>query len=100
IARSELSEEFLRAARDHGLNYSQLKTLARNSLQYAFIEGESLWQDWKKFTVNPVCQEDWKAGKSFTEITAPACQELIKKSEKARLQWDLEKSFASFESQY
>lgn len=100
IARSELSEEFLRAARDHGLTYSQLKTLARNSLQYAFIEGESLWQDWKKFTVNPVCQEDWQTGKSFTQITAPACQELIKNSEKARLQWDLEQSFASFESQY
>lgn len=100
IARSELSEEFLRAARDHGLNYSQLKTLARNSLQYAFIQGKSLWQDWKKFIANPVCQEDLKAGKSVTEIASPTCKELINTSEKARLQWDLEKSFASFESQY
>ena len=38
VARSEISMEFLKAAEDQGLGYLQLKTMARNSLQYAFIE--------------------------------------------------------------
>jgi adenosine deaminase len=38
VSRSEISMEFLKAAEDQGLGYLQLKTMARNSLQYAFIE--------------------------------------------------------------
>ena len=38
VARSEISMEFLRAAQDQGLGYVQLKTMARNSLQYAFVD--------------------------------------------------------------
>jgi adenosine deaminase len=39
VSRSEISREFLKAAQDQGLGYLQLKMMARNSLQYAFIEG-------------------------------------------------------------
>src|SRR4029078_2913112 len=45
VARSEISMEYLKAAEDQGLGYIQLKTMARNSLQYAFIAGESLWSN-------------------------------------------------------
>ena len=45
VSRSEISREFLKAAQDQGLGYVQLKTMARNSLQYAFIAGGSLWND-------------------------------------------------------
>lgn len=38
VSRSEISMEFLKAAEDQGLGYLQLKTMARNSLQYAFID--------------------------------------------------------------
>jgi len=38
VSRSEISMEFLKAAQDQGLGYLQLKTLARNSLRYAFLD--------------------------------------------------------------
>jgi adenosine deaminase len=37
VSRSEISREYLRAVQDQGLGYLQLKMMARNSLQYAFI---------------------------------------------------------------
>jgi hypothetical protein len=56
VSRSEISREFLKAAQDQGLGYLQLKMMARNSLQYAFIEGSEkaklqrqLEADFKKF---------------------------------------------------
>jgi adenosine deaminase len=38
VSRSEISREYLRAAEEQGLGYLQLKAIARNSLQHAFIE--------------------------------------------------------------
>src|SRR5204863_3969188 len=54
VSRSEISREYLRAAEDQGLGYLELKMMARNSLEYAFISGASLWSDAKRFT--PVAQ--------------------------------------------
>lgn len=39
VERSDMSREFLKAALDQHLGYVALKTLARTSLQYAFIDG-------------------------------------------------------------
>src|SRR5437660_8743903 len=49
VSRSEISREYLRAVEDQGLGYLQLKMLDRNSLEYAFISGVSLWSDSRKF---------------------------------------------------
>src|SRR6202011_1410627 len=49
VSRSEISREFLKAADDQGLGYIQLKTMARNSLQYAFVSGQSLWSNAREF---------------------------------------------------
>jgi hypothetical protein len=38
VSRSEISREFLRAAAEHGLVYLQLKAIARNSIEHAFVE--------------------------------------------------------------
>ncbi len=38
VSRSEMTAEYLRAARDQGLGYLELKEMARNSLRYAFVE--------------------------------------------------------------
>jgi hypothetical protein len=58
VSRSEISLEFLKATEDHGLGYLQLKAMARNSLQYAFIVGESLWRDGRKFLPVAQCARD------------------------------------------
>jgi adenosine deaminase len=96
VSRSEISREFLKAAEEHGLSYRQLKTMARNSLEYAFLPGASLWSDAKKFAPVPQCSKDVQGLK----LVSDACRQYIESSEKARLQWKLEEDFKAFESRY
>ena len=96
VARSEISREYLRAAEDQGLGYLELKTMARNSLQYAFIAGESLWSDGRKFTPAGQCARDV----ADMKLTSNTCRQLLAGSEKARLQWQLEQDFNAFERQW
>jgi adenosine deaminase len=96
VARSEISREFLKAAQDHGLGYVQLKTMARNSLEYSFISGNSLWSDGRKFVPVTQCRQDL----SVMILTSPACRLLVDYSEKAKLQWKLEEQFRSFERKW
>jgi adenosine deaminase len=96
VSRSELSREFLKAAEEHGLRYGQLKTMARNSLQYAFLPGVSLWADARRFIPVAQCSKDVPAKSSISN----ACNQFLAASEKARLQLKLEEEFKAFESQY
>jgi len=96
VARSEITREYLKAAEEHGLGYGQLKTMARNSLHYAFLPGASLWADAKSFAAAPPCARDFPGRASTTD----ACKQFLAASEKARLQWKLEADFKSFEDQY
>lgn len=94
VARSDITMEFMRGAEDQQLSYIQLKTMARNSLQYAFLPGASLWLDAKKFIMVAQCASDAPAKPS------QACQQFLSSSDKARLQWDLEGQFSTFENRY
>ena len=96
VARSEISMEFLKAAEEQGLGYLQLKTMARNSLQYAFIAGESLWSDGRKFTPVAQCARDVEEMK----LSSNSCRQFIAGSEKARLQLQLEQDLNAFESEW
>jgi adenosine deaminase len=93
VLRSEMTMEFLKAVREHQTGYPALKQMARNSLEYSFLEGTSLWSDLR--TAQPV------AACSATDgFAAPACRALIDGSPKARLQADLEADFAVLERKY
>lgn len=96
VARSELTWEFMKAAEDQQLSYIQLKTMARNSLQYAFVSGSSLWLDSKRFTKVPQCAGD----NPSRGVPTQACRQFLSSSDKARLQWALEEDFSSFENRY
>jgi adenosine deaminase len=95
VSRSEISREFLRAVQDQGMGYVQLKTMARNSLHYAFIAGGSLWND-AKIGLVPVkqCTKDVAAAK----LVSKDCQKYVSSSDKAKLQWQLEENFKAFEA--
>jgi hypothetical protein len=93
VSRSEISREFLKAAEDQGLGYIQLKTMARNSLQYAFISGGSLWSDGRRFVAVAQCRQDIE----MMKVTSPGCRQYVEGSEKAKLQWQLEDEFRAFE---
>lgn len=45
ILRSNLTNEYVKAAQEFGLGYKYLKRLSRNSLEYSFLPGESLFED-------------------------------------------------------
>ncbi|HVF67089.1 MAG TPA: hypothetical protein VM914_05480 [Pyrinomonadaceae bacterium] len=96
VARSEITREYLKAAEEHALGYVQLKTMARNSLNYAFVPGASLWADAKRFTPAAQCAGDAPGGSP----TSNACKQFLASSEKARLQWQLESEFKSFEGEF
>lgn len=96
VSRSEISREYLKAAEEHGLGYIQLKTMARTSLQYAFLPGASLWANSKTFAAVAQCAGDI----SMTRESSQGCKQYLDGSEKANLQWKLEQDFRAFENHY
>ncbi len=88
VSRSQLTEEFQRAVLTYNLSYTDLKELVRNSIEYSFAPGASLWKDHKYLAPAAPC-----AG---GEKTA-ACRDYLEKNDKARLGADLEDRFAAFE---
>jgi hypothetical protein len=96
VSRSEMSREFLKAANDQKLTYAELKMMARNSLQYAFISGGSLWANAGGLSLVPQCARDVAAMK----VTSTPCREYLASNDKAQLQWKLESDFKTFESQF
>ena len=96
VARSEMTMEFVKAAEEQQLSYVQLKNMARNSLQYAFIPGSSLWSDSKKFIKVSQCAND----NPSRGAPSQGCRQFLSASDKARLQWALEEELSSFETRY
>ncbi len=93
VARSDMTHEYLRGAEDQKLDYLQLKKMARTSLEHAFLPGVSLWRDGKNFIIVSECAKDVPGAKP----RSVACDQLLRSSEKAQLQWKLEGEFVEFE---
>ncbi|MEH1778498.1 MAG: adenosine deaminase [Nostoc sp.] len=94
ISRIDLSHEYLLAATRYGLGYKDLKRLARNSLEYSFAPGNSLWKSPEFKAMVPACASDTP---DETSVSI-GCSAFLHKSERARIQWQLESEFARFES--
>jgi adenosine deaminase len=95
VSRIDLTHEYVRAAMDYGLSYLDLKAMARTSMEHSFLPGESLWGKPDAFTrVKAAC-----AGQTLgADPPTTACTALLKSSEKAAQQWELEHRFAMFET--
>jgi hypothetical protein len=96
VSRSSMAQEYQRAAETYGLSYKELKKMARNSLVYSFLPGESIWKDSARFVKAAACVTDDSAA---VKISA-ACTRLLQSSEKAKAEWDLERGFTEFEAQF
>lgn len=92
VSRSEMTLEYLKAVRDQNLGYPALKTMARTSLQHAFVQGEPLWRDLNTLTPAPAC------ARSAGGMDGARCRAFLARSPKARLQRDLERRFGWFET--
>jgi len=92
IARSTLTNEYVLAVLDQKMNYEQLKEAARNSLEYSFLDGQSLWFTKGYSKMVEVCG---KRSGSKAE-----CDQFLSENPKANQQWELEKRFEKFEREY
>jgi adenosine deaminase len=94
VSRIDLTHEFTRAVLTYGLSYPELKTLVRNSLQYAFLPGDSLWATTAPYRVQTAC-----AGATLGGAAPPSsCHALLNASERAAMQWRVEGEFKTFEA--
>jgi adenosine deaminase len=78
VERIDLTHEYVRAVETWRLDYPELKALARASIRYSFLPGAPLALD------------------AYGAPIAPSAQELAH-SEKAAMQWRLERDFERFE---
>lgn len=92
VSRSEMTLEYLKAVRDQGLGYPALKTMARTSLQHAFVHGEPLWRDLDTLTPAAPCAP---AAGGWNGVR---CRRFVARSPRAALQWRLERDLAAFET--
>ena len=95
ISRIDLTHEYVRAVETYGLSYADLKHMVRNSLEYSFLPGASLWASPDYDRLASTCEGDAGADKPSS-----ACDTFLKGSEKAAQQWELEKRFRVFEASF
>lgn len=93
VARSSMMQEYQKGVDDQALNYIELKTMARASLEYAFVEGDSLWKDIESLVPIEGCADDAPGVKAISRV----CQDHLDNNLKAQLQWKLEEQFRAFE---
>jgi adenosine deaminase len=93
-SRIDLTHEYVKGAEEQKLTYIDLKQMARTAFEHAFLPGESLWAVQDNFARRkPACA----AAITATSQPTAACAALLKASEKAAEQWELEHRFAVFE---
>jgi adenosine deaminase len=95
VSRINLTHEYVRAVQTYNLQYTDLKKMVRESIEHAFLPGQSLWNAPEAFG-HPVsaCPQD-----SLGSAKPSArCSSFLKQSEKAREQWELESRFRAFEA--
>lgn len=91
VARSEMTMEYLKAVQEQGLDYATLKRMARHSLEFAFVEGASLWSGARTFEPVAACVDGFET---------VSCEAHVAENTKARLQRRLEQGFAAFEARH
>jgi adenosine deaminase len=89
VLRSDMTNEYVRAVREQGLTYGDLKQIARAGLAYSFVPGAALWSDSVKRVPVAAC----------ADFATPSCAKYLANNEKARLQADLEQQFATYEAE-
>ncbi len=95
VSRSSMAGEYERAALDQHLSYRDLKLLARNSLEHAFLPGPSLWSATSPYAPVTACAATATMG--IGDPANPECSAYLATSEHATMQWLLERNFLAFE---
>ncbi len=93
VSRIDLTHEFQRAVETYDLTYGELKRMVRNSMEYSFLPGESLWRDHEYGEPVSACR-----GQVGSDKPSARCRAVLDTSQKAQQQWELERRFRAFET--
>jgi adenosine deaminase len=95
IIRTTRTLEYQKAILRYHLSYATIKEWVRNSINYSFLPGKSIWKDTTYQHLVTDCATDVLGSKSLSST----CRQFIETNEKAKMQWDLENRFLQFENQ-
>jgi hypothetical protein len=93
VSRSDMTHEYLRAFETYSLSYSDLKQMARQSLEHSFLPGSSFWK-------NIDHSQPVEACKHVGAGEPSSCKKFLSENERARTQWQLEREFVEFERHF
>jgi adenosine deaminase len=97
VSRIDITHEYVRAANDYHLSYSDLKQLARTGMEHNFLPGESLWAAPDAFSIPAAaCKGQVPGG----DKPSAKCKTFLGENEKAAAQWELERRFRDFEAKF
>jgi adenosine deaminase len=60
VSRTDMTNELVTAVTSYGLTYSDVISLERNSLEYSFLPGQSVWEDTINWRLAPPCRNSPK----------------------------------------
>lgn len=87
VLRSDMTEQYIRAVLEHGLDYSDLKEASFNAAHYAFLQGETIWSNGVLGDLVAPC----------SSLDSEVCTEFISNSPKAALELKLLQAFEAYE---
>ncbi|MFF3731412.1 adenosine deaminase [Streptomyces sp. NPDC002476] len=99
VSRIDISHEYEYAARTYGLRYTELKDLARASLEYTFRDGRSLWVSGSAptgYRMVAACRAD-RPGEGHP---GTRCARYLADNPKAATEWRQEAAFTAFENRH
>ena len=98
VLRTDLSEQFVVIASEYPqIKYLDFKKFVRNSIEYSFLQGRSIWSskgDYSKLVAE--CSRCSPGSKDLNQ----KCKAFLDSNEKARIEWKLERDLAAFEKKY
>jgi len=96
VSYNNFTNEWIYAWSYYDLSFDELQTLARNSLQYSFLQGEPLWTDIPSNKINSQCAKDQLG----IEPQTNECKAFLYGSNKATVQWLHEIELHDFAKKY
>jgi hypothetical protein len=96
VSRSNLTLEYARLVHTAHPSYAELKDVARNGLEYAFLEGESLYLDHDPRRLRP----GFAGVRNLKWQPTAAAKRLMTASAKLQQEVRLERDFVAFERRY
>ncbi|MEN6341482.1 MAG: hypothetical protein ABFC89_02875 [Methanospirillum sp.] len=96
IERTDLAQEYTRLAAEYpSFDYRALRTIARNSLEFSFLDGESLYLDGDYERINPALRGETPGG----AVGSAAARAFLAGNPRAAAEWRLEGELDRFEAE-